>query len=231
MGLSPDGSVVYACTDATSERARLEAGALVVGRPDAELEAVALSGDGRVAALTWNVDGGVSALTIVDVASGHQREVTALPRSVVHRCRLSHDGGVVVVTAEGPSDPKGVWHGPTGSSLSPLSSPGLAEAWIGAVAVSKYGDPVRDRELLADLSPLHVMVRLRAPLLLVHGADDTNVPASESVQVAAALHARGAPHRLLLFEGEGHELLATANRVHFVQATTDWLTAHLEIPV
>ncbi|MGI8756083.1 MAG: S9 family peptidase [Acidimicrobiales bacterium] len=399
--LSPDGTVVYACTDATSERARLESGPLVVDRPDAELEAVALSGDGQVAALTWNVDGGLSALTILDIASGHQREVTPLPRSVVHRCRLSHDGGVVVVTAEGPSDPKGVWHGPTGSTLRALSSPGqgslraaegataasidpsevvaptlhrltssdatpisgwllrpavagpaptfiwlhggpeaqerpvynslfqtllaegiavfapnvrgssgfgrtfrsadngagrygafadvaacaayltdagiaapgrlgvggrsyggyltlamltrfpelfavgvavcamsdlgtwyaTTEAWIGAAAVSKYGDPVRDRELLADLSPLPAMDRLRAPLLLVHGTDDTNVPVTESVQVAAALDARKAPHRLLLFEAEGHELLATANRVQFVQATTDWLTAHLQIPV
>lgn len=101
------------------------------------------------------------------------------------------------------------------------------EPWIGAAAVSKYGDPVRDRELLADLSPMHTIDRLRSPLLLVHGADDTNVPATESIQVAKALCSRNAPHRLMLFEGEGHELLATANRVQFVQATLDWLIAHL----
>ncbi|HYN95864.1 MAG TPA: prolyl oligopeptidase family serine peptidase, partial [Pilimelia sp.] len=44
------------------------------------------------------------------------------------------------------------------------------EPWIAAAAVSKYGDPVHDRELLHDLSPLHRLDRLAAPLLLVHGA-------------------------------------------------------------
>lgn len=136
--LSPDGSVVFACTDASSEWARLEAGSLVVDRPAAELEAVVLSGDGRAAALTWNEGGGVSALTIIDLTTGHRREVMSLPRSVVHQCRLSYDGGVVVVTAEGPSDPKGVWHGPTGSSLAALSSPGQGSlrAAEGATATS-----------------------------------------------------------------------------------------------
>jgi len=68
---------------------------------------------------------------------------------------------------------------------------------------------------------------LRAPLLLVHGSDDTNVPVSESEQVAAALRRRGAPHQLLILEGEGHELLATASRVAFVHATVGWLVEYL----
>jgi dipeptidyl aminopeptidase/acylaminoacyl peptidase len=103
------------------------------------------------------------------------------------------------------------------------------EPWIAAAAVAEYGDPVHDAQLLHALSPIHRIGRLTAPLLVVHGADDTNVPVEEAVQVVAALAARGVEHEYLLFEGEGHELLATPNRVAFVQATVAWLTRHLRV--
>jgi dipeptidyl aminopeptidase/acylaminoacyl peptidase len=93
--------------------------------------------------------------------------------------------------------------------------------------IPKYGDPARDGELLTDLSPINRLDQLRVPLLLVHGSDDTNVPVSESEQVAESLRARGHPHQLMIVEGEGHELLATANRVAFVQATRRWILDYL----
>ena len=55
------------------------------------------------------------------------------------------------------------------------------------------------------------------------------MPVEEAEQVVAALAARGVEHEYLLFEGEGHELLATPNRVAFVQATVGWLSRHLRV--
>jgi dipeptidyl aminopeptidase/acylaminoacyl peptidase len=104
------------------------------------------------------------------------------------------------------------------------------EPWIAAAAMAKYGDPVADAELLTDLSPIHRIDRLRAPLLVVHGAEDTNVPVEEAEQVVAALARRGVPHRYLLFPGEGHDLLSTPNRVAFVQAAVAWVVEHLSVP-
>ncbi|MEV0901033.1 S9 family peptidase [Actinoplanes sp. NPDC049802] len=101
------------------------------------------------------------------------------------------------------------------------------EPWIAAAAVSKYGHPVHDAELLRDLSPLHRLDRLRAPLLVVHGENDSNVPVIEAEQVVASLTERGHPHRYLLFPGEGHELLHRAARAEFLRVTLDWLTTHL----
>jgi dipeptidyl aminopeptidase/acylaminoacyl peptidase len=103
------------------------------------------------------------------------------------------------------------------------------EPWIAAAAVSKYGDPVADAELLADLSPINHIDRLRAPLLIVHGENDSNVPVIEAEQVAAALAARGVPHRYLLFPGEGHELLHRSARAEYLQETVSWLTTHLGV--
>jgi dipeptidyl aminopeptidase/acylaminoacyl peptidase len=101
------------------------------------------------------------------------------------------------------------------------------EPWIAAAAVSKYGDPVTDAGLLADLSPITRIDRLRTPLMIVHGENDSNVPVVEAEQVVAALADRGVPHRYLLFPDEGHELLHRSSRADYLRETVDWLTRHL----
>ena len=65
------------------------------------------------------------------------------------------------------------------------------EQWIAAAAYPKYGHPISDRDLLEQLSPLPRAHAVTAPLLLVHGLNDTNVPPSESEQMCDALRALG----------------------------------------
>lgn len=101
------------------------------------------------------------------------------------------------------------------------------EPWIAAAAVSEYGDPVADADLLRELSPLHRMDRLAAPLLVVHGTADTNVPVFEAEQALAAARAAGVATRYLLADGEGHEFAQRANRERFVREVLDWLATHL----
>jgi dipeptidyl aminopeptidase/acylaminoacyl peptidase len=101
------------------------------------------------------------------------------------------------------------------------------EPWIAAAAVSKYGDPVADAGLLRDLSPITRIDQLRAPLMVVHGENDSNVPVIEAEQVVAALAARGAEHKYLLFPDEGHELLHRSSRAEYLRETVEWLTTHL----
>ena len=69
------------------------------------------------------------------------------------------------------------------------------EPWIAAAATTKYGDPATDAELLRALSPIHQADRITAPLLVVHGAYDTNVPLVEAEQIVAALRERGGDAR------------------------------------
>jgi dipeptidyl aminopeptidase/acylaminoacyl peptidase len=101
------------------------------------------------------------------------------------------------------------------------------EPWIAAAAVSKYGDPVTDADLLRDLSPMTRIDRLRTPLMVVHGENDSNVPRIEAEQVVAALRERGVPHRYVLFPDEGHELLHRSSRADYLRETIGWLTTHL----
>jgi alpha-beta hydrolase superfamily lysophospholipase len=98
------------------------------------------------------------------------------------------------------------------------------EAWIAAAAQPKYGHPVSDRDLLERLSPLQRVDRLVAPLLLVHGANDTNVPVSESEQMYAALQQRGHAVRYVLFDDDGHEVAKRENRVRLAEEIRDWVS-------
>ncbi|BCN52201.1 alpha/beta hydrolase family protein [Prescottella equi] len=101
------------------------------------------------------------------------------------------------------------------------------EPWIAAAAYPKYGHPEHDRELLAELSPIHRVDALTAPVLVVHGAHDTNVPVSESEQVVASVRARGGVAELLLFDDEGHDIVKRENRDALAEKMVTWLTSRL----
>ncbi|MCH5644703.1 MULTISPECIES: S9 family peptidase [unclassified Gordonia (in: high G+C Gram-positive bacteria)] len=100
------------------------------------------------------------------------------------------------------------------------------EPWIAVAAYTKYGHPESDRELLADLSPIHRIAEVRAPLLVVHGAHDTNVPVSESQQIVNELRALGATAKMLMFDDEGHEIVKRHNQQRMTQAIADWIHGH-----
>ncbi|MEE3851098.1 prolyl oligopeptidase family serine peptidase [Gordonia sp. LSe1-13] len=104
------------------------------------------------------------------------------------------------------------------------------EPWIAVAAYTKYGHPESDRELLADLSPIHRIADVRAPLLVVHGAHDTNVPVSESQQMVDELRARGATAEMLLFNDEGHEIVKRHNQQQLTEAVAGWILEHPRRP-
>ena len=97
------------------------------------------------------------------------------------------------------------------------------EPWIAAAAYPEYGHPVHDRELLEELSPLRRVDALTAPLLVVHGAQDTNVPVGESEQIVDALQRAGRDVRYLLFGDDGHGIVKRENREALATAISDWL--------
>lgn len=101
------------------------------------------------------------------------------------------------------------------------------EPWIAAAAVTRYGDPLRDRKLLRDLSPIHRVGQLSAPLLVVHGGRDTNVPVGEAEQLVAGLRDRGASPGYLLLPDEGHEILNSTNHAIVLREVVHWLINHL----
>jgi dipeptidyl aminopeptidase/acylaminoacyl peptidase len=103
------------------------------------------------------------------------------------------------------------------------------ETWIAAAATSKYGDPVRDSALLAQISPLHAAASITVPLLVVHGELDTNVPLGEATQIVQRLRSLGRPVEYLELAGEGHEYRRADSRMTLLEALTSFLARVLGV--
>ncbi len=99
--------------------------------------------------------------------------------------------------------------------------------WRRSLRAAEYGDPVHDEELLRRLSPINYVDRIRAPLVLIHGARDPRVPISEAEQLAAAVREHGGILEYLRFEDEGHGIVKRANRIRAYTAIADFLGRHL----
>ncbi len=105
-----------------------------------------------------------------------------------------------------------------------------SEPWMAAISTSEYGDPKTQRQLLRDLSPIHKLDRVRTPLMVMHGANDTNVPVVEAEQVVDTLKARGIEVEYILFPDEGHGWRKEPNRVRSTLASTRFFREHLLKP-
>jgi dipeptidyl aminopeptidase/acylaminoacyl peptidase len=99
--------------------------------------------------------------------------------------------------------------------------------WMGAISTGEYGDPKTQLQLLRDLSPIHKLDRVKTPLLVMHGANDTNVPVVEAEQVVNALKKRNVPVEYVLFPDEGHGWRKQANRVRSTLELANFFTEHL----
>ena len=77
----------------------------------------------------------------------------------------------------------------------------------------EYGSLERDLEFLVDASPITHVDRIRAPLFLIHGANDPRVPLGEAEQIHRALAERGVRSELLVYDDEGHGLQKLPNRL------------------
>jgi dipeptidyl aminopeptidase/acylaminoacyl peptidase len=79
--------------------------------------------------------------------------------------------------------------------------------------IAEYGDPEKDAAFFDEISPLRHVDRIKAPLLVVQGANDPIVPASESEQIVKKIKAKGGTVKYLLFADEGHGLAKLSNRI------------------
>ena len=104
------------------------------------------------------------------------------------------------------------------------------ESWMAAGSKAEYGDPETQLDLLRQLSPIHKIDQVKAPVLVLHGDHDTNVPLEEAEQVVAALKARRIPVSFIIFPGEGHGWQKISTRVDSNVAVTEWFRKYLQVP-
>jgi protease II len=91
----------------------------------------------------------------------------------------------------------------------------------------EYGTLAEDREFLVAASPLTHIDAIRAPLFIIHGANDPRVPLSEAEQIHAAMTSRGRECELLVYDDEGHGIAKRANRADALPKAFAFLARHL----
>jgi dipeptidyl aminopeptidase/acylaminoacyl peptidase len=104
------------------------------------------------------------------------------------------------------------------------------EPWMAAISTVEYGDPKTQADLLRRLSPIHKVDQVKAATIVLHGANDTNVPVVEAEQVVNNLKQRGVPVQYVLFPDEGHGWRKEPNRVRSTVEITRWFVRYLGGP-
>lgn len=93
----------------------------------------------------------------------------------------------------------------------------------------EYGDidDPADREFFRQISPITHVQNVRAPLMVMHGANDPRDPVAESDQFVAAIRQNGGTVEYLRFPDEGHGVRKLQNRIAAYRRIAAFLERHL----
>lgn len=100
-----------------------------------------------------------------------------------------------------------------------------------ALRESEYGSLQKDRAVLEAISPINAVEQIKAPLMVIHGANDPRVPLSEAEQMVARIRERGGEVELLVYADEGHGLAKLKNRLDAYPKVVRFLEQVLHDPV
>jgi prolyl oligopeptidase PreP (S9A serine peptidase family) len=93
--------------------------------------------------------------------------------------------------------------------------------------VKAIGDPDKDRDRLAKTSAVTYVAHYGPPVLLIHGADDSNVPVEQSQIMERALKAAGRDVRLIVVKDEDHSGWDTDHEQSAIKEVADFISAHI----
>jgi dipeptidyl aminopeptidase/acylaminoacyl peptidase len=92
----------------------------------------------------------------------------------------------------------------------------------------EMGDPKTDSARLHRISPLFNAEKIRAPLMVLQGANDPRVLQVESDEIVAAAKKNGVPVEYIVFPDEGHGFVKKENEIRGYSAVLSFLDEHLK---
>lgn len=113
------------------------------------------------------------------------------------------------------------------SSITSYWGEGYWGALYNAVAAAN-SFPWNRPDIYVDRSPLFTADRITTPLLLLHGASDTNVPPGESEQMYTALKLLGREVEYIRFTGQKHFIIDYKKRFAWSDAIIAWFDRWLK---
>ncbi len=92
----------------------------------------------------------------------------------------------------------------------------------------EMGDPATDSLRLHRISPLFNADKIRAPLMVLQGANDPRVLQVESDEIVEAARAQGVPVEYVIFPDEGHGFMKKENEIEGYTKVIEFLDRHLK---
>jgi dipeptidyl aminopeptidase/acylaminoacyl peptidase len=99
---------------------------------------------------------------------------------------------------------------------------------IRQIFLTEFGDPDKDGEFLAQISPLTDVGKIADPTFVYAGANDPRVPRTESDLIVKALREKGVASEYMVADNEGHSLSRKENLVEFHARCARFLETHLK---
>jgi dipeptidyl aminopeptidase/acylaminoacyl peptidase len=93
---------------------------------------------------------------------------------------------------------------------------------------SLLGDPVKDREIYDNASPIKFIRNAKAPLLVLQGENDIRVPKEEAEQVVAIYKEIGKTVDAHYYPQEGHGFAKRENQIDAIKRTIAWFDRNLK---
>jgi dipeptidyl aminopeptidase/acylaminoacyl peptidase len=92
----------------------------------------------------------------------------------------------------------------------------------------EYGTIGEDGDFLRSISPINHVEKIRAPMVVVHGANDPRVNITVAEALVSQLREYNVPVEYLRFEDEGHGMVRLVNKLRAYPAIADFLDEHLQ---
>ncbi len=93
---------------------------------------------------------------------------------------------------------------------------------------SLLGDPVKNRKVYEQDSPITFIRSARTPLLVLQGDNDIRVPKEEAQQVVSILDQAGKTVDAHYYPNEGHGFAKRENQIDAIRRTIDWFDRYLK---
>ena len=94
---------------------------------------------------------------------------------------------------------------------------------------SLLGDPVKDRAVYENASPIKFLRNTTAPLLVLQGENDIRVPKEEAEQVVSILKAANKTVDSHIYPAEGHGFAKRENQIDAIKRIIDWFDRYLKV--
>lgn len=151
----------------------------------------------------------------VDLATGGARPISDPSPQMLTAGAYSADGARIYVATDHGSE-RHVVEVLDRPSLRVLDLMTLLTAHTAKRYLEELGDPVADATLIEELSPIHAVDRVRAPLFVYQGKNDARVPRVHADTIVSALRRRGIHVDYMLAADEGHTVARRANEVELL---------------